>query len=123
MLGRMRVTFGDPRHVVLGVGDWEQRQHCKFKEPTKGKGLRETLRRGGYKVLLVDEFRTTKQCAQCQAGGARCETFLHMPDPREKRASGEHLSTVIGCANSVKGGGRAAATPLQHLHGQTRIIC
>jgi hypothetical protein len=90
MLGRMKETFGDPRHVVLGIGDWEQRQHCKFKEPTKGKGLRETLRRGGYKVLLVDEFRTTKQCAHCQVEGAQCETFLRMPNPnKKKRAAGE----------------------------------
>jgi hypothetical protein len=87
MLQRMKETFGDPHHVVVGIGDWEQRQHCKFKgEPTKGKGLRETLRRGGYKVLLVDEFRTTKQCAKCQVEGACCETFPRMPKPEQEEA-------------------------------------
>jgi hypothetical protein len=77
MLARMRATFGPPSSVVIGIGDWEQRKHRAFKEPHKGKGFRALLRkRGGYHVLLVDEFRTSVQCSRCQTEDATCHKFL-----------------------------------------------
>jgi hypothetical protein len=63
---------------VIGIGDWEQ-----FKEPVKGKGFRQTLRRGGYRVLLVDEHRTSVQCSHCQQDAAKCHKFL--PSTRRDR--------------------------------------
>ena len=42
-----------------------------------GKGLRDVLRRAGYRVLLVDEFRTSVQCSRCKTEAARCHPFLH----------------------------------------------
>jgi hypothetical protein len=79
MLAGFQATFGTPANVVIGMGDWEQRGHCKFKEPTKGKGLRTLLRRAGYRVLLVDEFRTSLQCSDCQTPEATCTKFLRRP--------------------------------------------
>jgi hypothetical protein len=76
MLQRLRETFGPPEDVVIGIGDWAQREHMPFKEPTKGKGFRTTLRRGGYRPLLVDEFRTSVQCSHCRAEAARCDDFV-----------------------------------------------
>lgn len=96
MLQRMKATFGNPQDVVIGIGDWEQRQHCKYKEPTKGKGFRETLRRGGYKVLLVDEFRTTKQCAHCQDEAGKCATFLYKRDPDTRHGPLRGMRLVHG---------------------------
>jgi len=85
MLQRMEATLGAPGDVVIGMGDWEQYKHRKFKEPTKGKGFRETLRRGGYNVLLVDEYRTSVQCSRCQHEDATCHTFLPMSALGQKR--------------------------------------
>jgi hypothetical protein len=85
MLQRMEATLGAPGDVVIGMGDWEQYKHRKFKEPTKGKGFRETLRRGGYNVLLVDEHRTSVQCSLCQHEDATCHTFLPMSALGKKR--------------------------------------
>jgi hypothetical protein len=82
MVQRLRETFGPPEDVVIGIGDWTQREHRPFKEPTKGKGFRTTLRRGGYRPLLVDEFRTSVQCSHCQAEAARCDDFVPRP-PRD----------------------------------------
>jgi len=76
MVADFRATLGGPETVVVGMGDWEQRKHMKFKEPTKGKGLRDILRRAGYRVLLVDEFRTSIQCSSCQKPDATCIKFL-----------------------------------------------
>ena len=44
--------------------------------PHKGKGFRDVLRRGGYRVLLVDASRTSVQCSRCATEAARCHTFL-----------------------------------------------
>lgn len=60
MINRFGSIFGLPKEVVIGFGDWEQRKQMKYKEPTKGKGMRELFRKAGYEVYLVDEFRTNK---------------------------------------------------------------
>lgn len=46
----------------------------KFKEPIKGKGMRTLFRRNGYSTYLVDEFRTSCRCSNCEGG--ECEKFL-----------------------------------------------
>ncbi len=38
MIREFKEKFGSGEEVVVAIGDWEQRQHRKFKEPTKGKG-------------------------------------------------------------------------------------
>lgn len=76
LLSRVEEIFGKPEDVVIGIGDWAQRYHRKFKEPVKGKGFRETLRKGGYRVFLVNEFRTSLQCSLCKQEGAKCLKFL-----------------------------------------------
>jgi hypothetical protein len=79
MLHRFRSIFGTPEEVVIGFGDWEQRKQMRFKEPTKGKGMRELFRKAGYKVYLVDEFRTSCRCHKCEG---ECTTFRECPNPR-----------------------------------------
>jgi hypothetical protein len=77
---RFEDKYGKPDEVVIGIGDWEQYQHRKFKEPVKGKGFREMLRKYGYEVYLVDEHKTSCTCHGCKAG--RCETFRECKNPR-----------------------------------------
>lgn len=71
--------YGKSNNVVLCFGDFEQKKHMKFKEPTMGKGMRQLFRRAGYRVLLVDEFRTSCRCHDC---GGVCEKFIYAPNPR-----------------------------------------
>ena len=97
MLENFSKIFGDRNEVVIGIGDWEQKKHRKFKEPTKGKGFRNLLRRAGYPVYLVDEFRTSCQCSHCQNDGAKCEKFRIRKDPNTKKSPEErHLRLVHG---------------------------
>jgi len=35
LVQRFKKIFGNPGDVVIGIGDWEQKQHRKFKEPSK----------------------------------------------------------------------------------------
>ena len=61
------------------IGDFEQRKHRKFKEPTKGNGFRTLFRRHGYQVYLVDEFRTSCRCSNCEG---ECEKFRKCRNPK-----------------------------------------
>ncbi|MBC8308057.1 MAG: hypothetical protein H8E55_71400 [Pelagibacterales bacterium] len=82
MINRFKSVFGDPDKTVVLMGDFEQRQHMKFKEPTKGKSIRDTFKKCGYELYLVDEFRTS-----CKSfiNGNDAETFLIKNNPRPFR--------------------------------------
>ena len=69
MLKRFELLFRSSEEAVVCIGDWEQKQHRKFKEPVKGKGFRTLFRKAGYKVYLVDEFRTSSRCSACDNHG------------------------------------------------------
>ena len=56
MMRRFEAIFGKPEDVVIGISDWEQKKHRKYKEPTKGKGFQKVLWSAGYPVYLVDEL-------------------------------------------------------------------
>ncbi|KAL0223008.1 hypothetical protein P9112_002398 [Eukaryota sp. TZLM1-RC] len=47
----------------------------KFKKPTKRKGLRILFKKAGYKVFLIDEFRTSCCCFTCKKAEKTVETF------------------------------------------------
>jgi len=79
MINRFGSVFGNPKDVIIGFGDWEQRKQMKYKEPTKGKGMRELFRKAGYEVYLVDEFRTSCRCHKCEG---ECSTFRECVNPR-----------------------------------------
>ena len=51
--------FGSADRAVILIGDYGQRKHMKYKEPSKGKSIRKLFRKHNYKVYLVDEFRTS----------------------------------------------------------------
>lgn len=80
MINRFKSIFGKPDETIVCVGDWEQRKHRKYKEPIKGKGFRTLFRRNGYKVYLVDEFRTSCRCSKCNGGN--CEKFRKCRNPK-----------------------------------------
>ena len=69
--------------VIIGLLiDFEQKQHMKYKEPVKGKGIRRIFRDNGYKLYLVDEFRTSCMCSICKEETGRCEKFQIRKNPK-----------------------------------------
>ena len=83
MLNRFQEKFGPPTKVVIDIiGDWDQgSRQMRYREPTKGKGMRKLFRKAGYQVYLVDEGRTSCQCYNCasaEAGNAKNKTFRHV---------------------------------------------
>jgi len=71
--------FQNPKDVVIIAGDYEQKQHMKYKEPVKGKGFRELFRKNGFEIYLGDEHKTSCRCNVCEG---ECETFRVCDNPR-----------------------------------------
>ena len=84
MLNRFEKIFGKSEDVIIGIGDFEQIKHRKYKEPVKGKGFRSIFRKAGYQVYLVDEFRTSCRCNYCgeKETEGKCSTFRECKNPR-----------------------------------------
>jgi transposase len=96
MMKKFKKIFGTPEEVVICFGDWEQKHHMKYKEPTKGKGMRKLFRKSGYKVFLVDEFRTSCRCSKCHGG--ECEKFM-LRYPEDENASLQLVHGLLRCKN------------------------
>ncbi|KAL0217232.1 hypothetical protein RCL1_007715 [Eukaryota sp. TZLM3-RCL] len=89
-------TQKKPNYVVIGFGDWEQSRNRKGKAPTKGKGLRTLLKRNGFNVFLVDEYRTSKQCAACLKKGIQSfnKSDIEVRDRNKLRRTRRELTTL-----------------------------
>jgi hypothetical protein len=61
MLNRFEQAFGSPDEVIVLMGDWSENRPMKYQEPTMGKSIRRLFRNRGYKLLLVDEYNTSKR--------------------------------------------------------------
>ena len=84
LLNRFEKIFGNPKDTIIGFGDFDQLKHRKYREPVKGKGFRSLFRKSGYKIYLVDEFRTSCKCSNCGSKGidGKCVTFRTCKNPR-----------------------------------------
>ena len=91
-----RVTWpfrGSP--LVAGASEYFVLDRWNTLFSTKGKGFRSLLRKAGYPVYLVDEFRTSCQCSHCQTEGAKCEKFRVRLDPHRNRAIEERRLRLV----------------------------
>jgi len=100
MISDFRKMYGNPENVVICIGDWEQRQQMKYKEPTLGIGIRTLFRKNKYKVYLVDEFRSSCKCSKCYGG--MCEKFMVRKNPRPNK---DELRLVHGLLRCKSGCG------------------
>lgn len=88
MINQIKSKFGDPSDTIIALGDWSSgNYHMRGKEPTKGKGMRKTLRRAGFKVYLVDEHNTSAKCHNCSC---KLEKF-HYRGSKKPKTKGQKL--------------------------------
>ena len=97
MICNFRKIFGTPEDVVICIGYWEQRKQMKYKEPTIGVGMRTLFRKNGYKVYLVDEYRTSCKCSKCDGG--ICEKFMVRENPKPKKTDIRLVWGLLRCKN------------------------
>ena len=95
MLMRFTKLFGSSRDTIVCFGDWEQRKHRKYKEPIKGKGFRTFFKRNGFQTFLVDEFRTSCKCSNCEGGS--CENFRVCRNPKPQKSNHILKHGVLMC--------------------------
>ena len=94
MINSFRTTYGNPSKVLVAFGDFEQRQHMKYKEPVKGKGMRKIFSKAGYTIFLVDEYNTS---CKCYFNGVDMEKFRKRGNPRPWK---DNITTYHGLLRS-----------------------
>lgn len=97
MINNFKETFGTPDQTIVTFGDFEQKKHMKYKEVSRGKGLRTLFRKNGYKVYLVDEFRTSCKCSECNGGECKNTEIRKNPRPNKNNLILSHC--LIHCQN------------------------
>lgn len=98
MISNFKKIFGKPEEVVICGGDFEQRKGMKYgKEPIKGRGIRKLFRQNGYKLYLVDEFRTSCKCSKCEGGS--CEKFMVRKNSKPYKSGNILVHGLISCKN------------------------
>lgn len=97
MITNFKKIFGTPDKTIVCIGDWCQKQQLKYKEPTKGIGMRKIFRQAGYRVYLVDEFRTSCKCAKCNGG--ECEKFMTRKNPKPYKDNIILVHGLLSCKN------------------------
>jgi hypothetical protein len=101
LISRVAKIFGKPSEVIIAVGDYGQRQYRKTKDPRKGKGMQDVLRKAGYEVALVDKFRRTAACSGCKRDELEC---------MEATMGGKREFTAWSCAKHAASCGRGTTT-------------
>ena len=99
LINNFKKIFGKPKETIIIFGDWEQKQHMKYKEPIKGKGMRMLFRQNNYKTYLVDEFRTSCMCSICKKETGRCEKFQIRENPKPYKSGNILVHGLISCKN------------------------
>ena len=97
MLNNFKRIFGNEKEVVVCFGDYEQKQQMKYKEATKGKGMRTLFRKAGFQTYLVDEFRTSCRCSKCEIG--ICAKNMVIKNPRPYKTGNILVHGLICCKN------------------------
>jgi transposase len=97
LINNFKKIFGKPEETIVIFGDWEQKQHMKYKEPIKGKGMRILFRQNNYKTYLVDEFRTSCMCSICKTEIGRCEKFQIRKNPKPYKSGNILVHGLLTC--------------------------
>lgn len=99
MILSFKKKHGGPKTTIVVIGDWAQRYQRRHHAPVKGVGFRKLFRKAGYHFLLVDEYKTSKQCCICQNFNAICKTFRWVRNPKRKS---RHNMPWIKCHGLVR---------------------
>ena len=68
-------------NAILVFGDWSA-PNARFHEPIQGVGTKRMLKKEGFKVLLINEFKTSSICPNCNS---YLEKFKKVVNPRPFR--------------------------------------
>ena len=98
MIKNFSNKFGKPDDCIIVLGDYDKGEHnMKGKEPIINRRIRKIFRNNGYKVYMINEFRTSKLCNVCESC---CSPFLkresHKPKDIDNKTKKGKLIEVWG---------------------------
>ena len=97
MIKNFENKFGKPEECTIILGDYDKENNRKGKEPVINRRIRKIFRNNGYKVFMINEFRTSKLCNVCENV---CSTFLKResksPKHKDKKTGKQKIIEVWG---------------------------
>ncbi|KAI9319604.1 hypothetical protein BX666DRAFT_2150619 [Dichotomocladium elegans] len=84
LITELKRKFGET--AVFVMGNWSA-LHAKYHDPIRGKGFRMLLRKNGFEVFLIDEYKMSKCCPTCL--NESLSTYKRVPNPRPARRGRE----------------------------------
>jgi hypothetical protein len=63
-LNNIEKTYGKKEDITIIYGDWSNPKHMKHLAPSSNLGLKRLIEKK-YKVLMIDEYCTSKLCSKC----------------------------------------------------------
>ncbi|KAL4216221.1 hypothetical protein AB4K20DRAFT_1877894 [Rhizopus microsporus] len=77
LVRNLQKKFGTDAMLIFG--DWSA-ANVKYHEPIKGKDLKRMLQKGGFQVLLLNEYIASSLCPECKS--SPLEKFKNIRNPR-----------------------------------------
>ncbi|KAG1054613.1 hypothetical protein G6F43_003387 [Rhizopus delemar] len=94
LIRSLKAKFG--QDAVLVFGD-RSAPNVKYQEPTRSKGLIRMLKKNGFAVYLINEYKTSSHCPTCEN---ELEKFKTVPSPRRyqrKKKPNELCNGLLRC--------------------------
>jgi hypothetical protein len=117
LIKNFKKKFGDFSKTIIAIGDYGQKHHMPHIEPTKGIGFRRMFRRQGYRVYLINEFRTSKRCHWCDNG--ETEKFMSVKNSDGKEVL---INGLLRCQNDNCTKGHYTRIFNRDLNGALNIL-
>ncbi|GAA5807736.1 hypothetical protein MFLAVUS_001111 [Mucor flavus] len=81
LVRKLKNKFGSNSTLILG--NWSA-PNIKYQEPTRSKDLIATLKKNGFKLYLIDEYKTSSFCPECESPLEKFKTIVN-PRPYQRR--------------------------------------
>ncbi|KAI7895473.1 uncharacterized protein EV154DRAFT_573288 [Mucor mucedo] len=97
LVRKLKNKFGSNTTLILG--NWSA-PNVKFQEPTRNKGLIDMLKKNGFKLYLIDEYKTSSFCPTCESPLEKFKTIVNPIISKTKNAD-HYMSWITSCQNCI----------------------
>ena len=87
MLKNFQKKFGEKGKLLVVIGDYDKQDNFKGKESVICRRTKKILRKGGFEIYLINEFRTSKLCNVCEN---ECKKFHKRETKKSKTENQEN---------------------------------
>ncbi|KAI7902720.1 uncharacterized protein BX663DRAFT_536548 [Cokeromyces recurvatus] len=91
LVKRLKKNFG--HDAILVIGNWSA-SNTKYHEPTRNKGLIRMLKKNGFQVFKIDEYKTSSCCPTCESSLKKFKTVAN-PHPHKRESQNANYVKII----------------------------